>query len=426
MKIETYNYILNTLLRVAPFFAGSVLDQSIKKSGHTIDSISAGEMLKILKSEVLPKLSKNKDFLTDSIVLANTTTIQTNTNNEIIYSSGPLESLIGDDFTFEKLSKLGFVLPIQECPVTTVREIIIDKDIFKVSISPIFNTKRAIIGTLSTLANLSLQREIEIEILNYSDNLRKEIDARIDAEDELKENQTLLFQSSKLVALGEMASGIAHEINNPLASLKLSIDLLKKLKEKGKISNEKLEEQFKAQLDLVDRMNNTIQSMKKLSRPTGITDFNYISVKQVIHDVLTVCGEKFALNDVQIKFDTSKEDILIYAQETQLGQVLINLLNNSFDEICDQFQDPWIEIDWSKSETFFFITITDCGLGIPMERAEKIFNPFYSGKVDRGGTGLGLSISSQIMKSHKGDLYIDFEYPNTRFVLSLPISQEKK
>lgn len=423
MKIETYNYILNTLLRVAPFFAGSVLDQCIKKSGHTISSISAGEMLKILNTDVLPKLSKNKDHLTDSLVLANTTTIQLGKENEIIFSNGPLKTSLENGFDFENLYRLGFVLPIKECSITTVREIEIDKDIFKVSISPIYNEQMSITGTISTATNLSLQREIELEILSYNENLRKEIDARIEAEDELRENQSLLFHSSKLVALGEMASGIAHEINNPLASLKLSIDLLKKLKQKGKISPEKIDDQFKVQLVLIDRINNTIQSMKKLSRPSGDVDFKKVSIKQVISDVLTLCGEKFTINDVEIRYDHNKEDIEVYAQETQLGQVLINLINNSFDEIYDQYKNPWIEIDWYSTETFFFITITDCGLGIPTETVEKIFNPFFSGKIEKGGTGLGLSISSQIMKSHKGDLYVDLEYPHTRFVLSLPISQ---
>tara|TARA_Y100000590_G_scaffold291056_1_gene327631 strand:- start:10316 stop:11593 length:1278 start_codon:yes stop_codon:yes gene_type:complete len=424
VKIDTYNYILNTLLRVAPFFAGTVLDQSIEKAGHTVDSISAGEMLKILKSEVLPKLSENKDYITDSLILANTTIIQTNTANEIIHIDGPLKATLEDEPSFNSLKAMGFLNDYRESYKTTVREIELDSNIFKVSISPVYNNEKVIVGTLSTIANLSLQREIEDEIIHYSENIRKEVDARLEAEDELKENQSLLFHSSKLVALGEMASGIAHEINNPLASIKLSIDLINKLIDKNKLTEEKLQKELKSQLGLIDRISNTIISMKKLSRPSNDDDFNFVSVKQVISDVVTLSGEKFIINDVDLRVDYDKKDITVYAQETQLGQVLINLINNAYDEIYDQFQDPWIEVDWYQTDAFNFITVTDCGLGIPLESAQKIFNPFYTGKMEKGGTGLGLSISSQILKSHHGALYIDHDYPNTRFVISLPIRNE--
>ncbi len=420
MKIKTYKYILNTLLRVAPFFAESVLDEAIRKAGHTIDSVSAGEMLKILNSEVLPKLSKQKDFLTDSLILANTSTIQTDINNEILIFEGPLKENLPENYTVLDLQDLGFIKRLKDTYLTTVREIQIEDNIFKVSISPIFDPNKKIIGTLSTITNLSLQREIEEEIIHYSESLRREIEARIEAEDELKENQSLLFHSSKLVALGEMASGIAHEINNPLASIKLSIDLMKKLRDRDLLTEEKVEKETKSQLELIDRISNTIISMRKLSRPSDDDGTKFLSVKQVINDVLTLSCEKFTLNDIDIRFDETKEDILIYAQETQLGQVLINLINNAFDEIYDQFQDPWIEIDWNEGQEFSYIMVTDCGLGIPNKSIEKIFNPFYTGKIEKGGTGLGLSISSQILKSHQGHLYVDSDFPNTRFVISLP------
>lgn len=420
MKVKTYKYILNTLLRVAPFFAESVLNEAIRKSGHTIDSVSAGEMLKILTSEVLPKLSKQKEFKTDSLILANTTTIQTDANNEIISFEGPLKESLDEGYSVADLLTLGFVKRIKDTYLTTVREIQVDENVFKVSISPIFAQSKKIIGTLSTVTNLSLQREIEEEIIHYSESLRNEIEARVEAEEELKENQSLLFHSSKLVALGEMASGIAHEINNPLASIKLSIDLLKKLKEKGLLTDEKIAKEFNSQLELIDRIRNTIISMRKLSRPSDDDDFKFISVKQVISDVLTLSCEKFTVNDIDIRFDETKEDMLIFAQETQLGQVLINLINNAFDEIYDQFQDPWIEIDFQEGQEFSYIMVTDCGLGIPSKNVEKIFNPFFTGKMEKGGTGLGLSISSQILKSHQGHLYVDSDFSNTRFVISLP------
>lgn len=217
--------------------------------------------------------------------------------------------------------------------MTTVRDIQIDESVYKVSITPLFDQNRKIIGTLSTVANLTLQRKIEEEILHYNENLRSEIEARVKAEDQFKESESLLFNSSKLVALGEMASGIAHEINNPLASIKLSIDLLKKLKSKGLLTDEKIAKEFKSQLELIDRMRNTIISMRILSRPSEDDDSKLLSVKSVISDVLSFSCEKFTINDIEIRFDETKEDIIIFAQETQLAQVLINLISNAFDDV---------------------------------------------------------------------------------------------
>lgn len=422
MKIKTYHYILNTLLKVSPSFASSVLDDAIKKAGHTIGSISAGEMLKVLRSQVAPRLCKDKSFLTDSLSLASTCTIQTNKSDAITYAAGFFGSSFTKASSFDELYNLGLVQKVSEAAQTVIRDIQIKDEYYKVSISPIFNDDLSITGTISTITGLNLQREIDLEIINYSENLRSEIDARMQAEDELRESQSVLFYSSKLVALGEMATGIAHEINNPLASISLSIDLLKKLKSKNMLTDEKFSKLLKNQVKLIDRIKNTIFSMKKLSRPTSsdITIFEKVSLKSIIDDVLAISLEKFVVNDVELRYDRSKPDMTFYGQETQIAQVLINLINNSYEEVYDSYQEPWIEIDWNQTDSFCFIAVTDCGPGIPADLSNKIFNPFFSSKVSQGGTGLGLSISSKIIKAHGGDLYIDLEYPNTRFVISLP------
>ncbi|MBY0412878.1 MAG: GHKL domain-containing protein, partial [Bdellovibrionales bacterium] len=103
-------------------------------------------------------------------------------------------------------------------------------------------------------------------------------------------------------------------------------------------------------------------------------------------------------------------------------QVLINLLNNSYDAISN-LQDKWIEIKGFKKEGLVYIQITDSGVGIVKEVADKIMNPFFTTKEVGKGTGLGLSISSEIMKSHGGSLKYMTDFTNTTFLLTLP---EKK
>jgi C4-dicarboxylate-specific signal transduction histidine kinase len=114
-------------------------------------------------------------------------------------------------------------------------------------------------------------------------------------------------------------------------------------------------------------------------------------------------------------------DQMLSGHLVQMSQVLINLLNNSIDAIKES-AEKWVELEVRETINSVQIMVTDSGNGIAPEIAEKIMMPFYTTKGPQAGTGLGHSISQSIVEKHGGILYYDRSYPNTRFVIELPIA----
>lgn len=140
-------------------------------------------------------------------------------------------------------------------------------------------------------------------------------------------------------------------------------------------------------------------------------------------NTLQLSEEKFRALGIQVDHSNLHENIICLAQEVSLGQVFLNLLNNSCDAIAD-LSERWIRISSTLENGFFVIRFTDSGNGIPKDVVEKMFRPFFTTKSIGKGTGLGLSISHGILESHGGKFFYDHESKNTSFVLSLPISSE--
>ena len=111
---------------------------------------------------------------------------------------------------------------------------------------------------------------------------------------------------------------------------------------------------------------------------------------------------------------------IIFCRHVQISQVFLNLFSNSYDAV-EHLSERWIQIDCAKNENFLILRIIDSGSGIPNEIQEKIFQPFYTTKEIGRGTGLGLSISNTIINNHKGKFTIDNNFPNTCFIVSLPL-----
>ncbi len=291
------------------------------------------------------------------------------------------------------------------------------------------------------------------ELIGLNNMLLEEIEDRKKAENKLKQAQAQLVQSEKLASIGQLAAGIAHEINNPmgfigsnieifrqfLSNNKKLLDQMQKIKkainvkdiekshrlvsEMNEIENQINIDYFKEELpelikDVqkgVDRVNKIVLDMKIFSREdTGEIDI--LNVNNVLDDIIRITWNKIKYNCVLKKH---YGDIpCINGNQQKLGQVFMNLIINASQAIENKGR---INIKTYAQDNNICIEISDNGKGIEEGNLKKIFDAFYTTKPVGEGTGLGLSISYEIIKKHGGDIIVESQVDKgTTFIISLP------
>lgn len=227
-----------------------------------------------------------------------------------------------------------------------------------------------------------------------------------------------LSESAKLSTLGEMASGIAHEINNPLAIIdSWNQHLMRKLAKQGLDPDVDLKH-FESIDKTCERIAKIIKSLRVYSHNAENDPVVPVLASQVIEDTLGLCQERFRQRGIEIKVICDPAMIL-NCRATQISQVLMSLLTNSFDAILD-LPEKWIHISTLEAPEKNIVKFVDSGPGIEDSVVKKMMNPFFTTKEVGRGTGLGLSISREIMRNHGGDIHYDSSSQNTAFILTFP------
>ena len=241
---------------------------------------------------------------------------------------------------------------------------------------------------------------------------------------QLEETQLKLVNSAKMAALGTMAGGIAHEINNPLVIIIGNAEFINFIEDFNETNIKTVKARTKKILDTAFRIAKIIKSLKALAREGESDPFVKVSVSSIIDETLELCGERARNFGINLGVSSEPAGALIEmdCQPIQISQVLLNLVNNACEAIED-FPEKWVHLHIKDELHIIQITITDSGNGITEELRTKLFRPFFTTKAAGKGTGLGLSISLQIIESHGGTLDIDMECKNTRFVITLPKKQ---
>lgn len=239
----------------------------------------------------------------------------------------------------------------------------------------------------------------------------------------LEAERAASLSSAKMASLGEMAGGIAHEINNPLAIIQGRADLIKRSLGTANPDISKLREWMEQIEKTAKRISQIVNSMRALSRDGTQDPMETIEVQKILEDVFNICQEKFQAHGIEIRIKNPGAPRLV-CRPVQISQALLNLLTNAYDAI-QNLPTKWIEVDILEIHSKLIIRITDSGDGISKSMAEKIMRPFFTTKEPGKGTGLGLSIARNIVESHGGKLWIDHSLSNTCFVMEIPTSQKK-
>lgn len=227
------------------------------------------------------------------------------------------------------------------------------------------------------------------------------------------------LQSAQLASLGEMAGGIAHEINNPLAILSMSFDQIKAMISRDNFTKENILKVCERGVTTVRRLSKIVDGLMKFARDGSGDDVEACSIHELLDEVRVYFEEKSKKSGVSFDIVSDKEDWgFASARYVQLQQVLVNLLNNAYYEV-KKLEEQWIRLEIEHTEDNIYIRVVDSGKGIPPEVAKKIMSPFYTTKPVGEGTGLGLSISKGVLETFDGDLFLDMDHKNTCFVIKL-------
>ncbi|MCK6597849.1 MAG: ATP-binding protein [Bdellovibrionaceae bacterium] len=258
---------------------------------------------------------------------------------------------------------------------------------------------------------VELNDELEIIVTEKTNSLLKEREAN--------------FHASKMATLGQIASGVAHEINNPLTIIQAKVlTMEKKLERKNKLDLETVED-LKKITNTVDRIAKIVKGLKFVSRDGQKDPESKVNLSSLFQTTLEFCGERLKNNQVNYEINLHGFDYEVEVKETQIVQVLLNLINNAFDAIKDS-EFKWIRLDCVENKGKLEVHIIDSGLGIPEKNIPQLMAPFFTTKPAGQGTGLGLSISKTIIENHMGKLFYNKESKNTDFVVEIPFVRKLK
>lgn len=249
----------------------------------------------------------------------------------------------------------------------------------------------------------------------------RDIREKVKMQKEIDENRSRQVNTSRLAALGEMAGGIAHEINNPLSIIRAQADQLQRHIKRAELDpNAVIGNGLEKIIGTVDRISKIIKGLKTLSRDSSNDLMIEHDLLDITNDTLYLFMEKLKCKNISFELEYPKDRITIFCRPVEIAQVLTNLINNSFDAV-DGTPNAWIKISVKTDRDVVNLSFIDSGEGIPKDKIEKIFHPFFTTKEVGKGTGLGLSISKNIIENHNGKFSYEEDAPHTMFKIVLPL-----
>ncbi|PIS09938.1 MAG: hypothetical protein COT73_12080 [Bdellovibrio sp. CG10_big_fil_rev_8_21_14_0_10_47_8] len=253
--------------------------------------------------------------------------------------------------------------------------------------------------------------------------LNWDITDKVLASQKIEQERAKSVAAAKMAVLGEMASGVAHEINNPLTIILNRANQLKdRILKQPEIDRSLARQEVEKIEATVERIAKIIRGLRAFSRNSDSDPMISCDWNSILDECLELCHERLKKFGVALHLKGLPYQVALRCRPSQISQVLLNLLNNSFDAISSS-PHPWIEIKVTQDHGVLRIRITDSGPGIPKTISQKVMQPFFTTKEVGKGTGLGLSISKGIIEDHNGHLSLDTENPHTSFVIELPAEE---
>jgi diguanylate cyclase (GGDEF)-like protein len=220
-----------------------------------------------------------------------------------------------------------------------------------------------------------------------------------------------MLRSDKLRVIGELASGMAHEIRNPLTTVKGFLQI-------SKANGYNIENWYSLIMEEIDRMSDLTGEFLQFSKPHSI-DFRVYSLHECVLKVIALMESEATRFGHQIHYKEAADPLLVLMDQDKMIQLLLNIVKNA----CEAMEENGVvHMQLTSDAKNVTVVIADNGPGIPGEQLEKIFHPFFTTK--ESGTGLGLSICYKIVQDHQGTLEVESELgTGTRFIITFPLAQ---
>jgi len=268
---------------------------------------------------------------------------------------------------------------------------------------------------LSTLAN---QTALVLRKIELWENLQKQVVMLEQALSELKQAQAEVVQSEKLASIGQLAGGIAHEINNPLQVIRGRIELLLDASDRAGMDRKHLQ----TVLEHVDRIANIVSGLLRFSRRQPEEEKEPVLIDDAIRDAVSLLGNQLSVDDVKLILDLRCPGRVVMGSRVKIQQVFMNLVLNAYQAMRDSGGSLRIISEAAKGAAR--IRLEDTGPGIAPEHLPHIFEPFFTTKPEGQGTGLGLSVTYGIVRSHGGDITVESRKgEGTTFTIILPCGE---
>ncbi len=284
------------------------------------------------------------------------------------------------------------------------------------------NSRRALMHILqdSYQSNLRLEnsRKAMIHIMNDLRETTEEVKQR---EHELREKQEQLVQAGKLATLGELTTGIAHELNNPLNNIGLSVgNAIDRIElEAVQTQPDLILGELTNAMQQVDKATEIITHLRTFGRAAPV-NYELVGISKVILSAISLVQEQLRLRQIEVVTLLPAEEVVLTGNAIQLEQVFLNLLTNARDALVDA-PEKRITITCTLHPEHVDIRVRDTGTGIAPAIEQRIFDPFFTTKEVGMGTGLGLSITYSIIQEHQGTVMLENHPGNVAlFVIRLP------
>jgi len=262
-------------------------------------------------------------------------------------------------------------------------------------------------------ADIRRQRRLAEDRIHQTNTELKE------AIEKLRTSQAQLLQSEKLAAIGELVSGVAHEIRNPLTTISMYSEML--LKE---VENEKAKKHVQILNEQTERVIAVVNNLLSFARKYEAKK-SYVSMNEGVVSTVELLTYELRVKNIKTTFELDPDLAKTMADYNQLQQVFLNIITNAEQAMTAANGKGTLTIATKTVGEMIRITFADDGPGIPASKLDRIFEPFFTTKEVGKGTGLGLSICYGIIKDHDGQIYVDSATGGgTTFIIDIPIVSE--